>query len=472
MCYKISVICFLSFCLCLSAQNVKIDFSNNCGIAYPEVFGVAIKSPLEHVQSFDMLHEYGVKMIRATLPLDCILPEDITLDDYINNVNDVQNPENWPGWDVNSPGVGDFSYAIKEAKKRGMRTLLSISYCPDWLSYGHGGAKPFHRVPKDWNVYQDLYRKSYSRFAEYTDIVGISNEPNFMHIDGSPYTSMPMAYKDMYKYAAQAIRDVNNNVEICGPEIAYNWKGRNGVQPHPENLEFVSILVNSPDIPVNNINVISYHHYFGGVDINIIKKITDLPVYLTEWNASSGVARNTPPNMSGKESLAWVGNNLMILLKQGFRGSCMYTHYPQPLDSKVFGTYEWDVLNEKALPHLNMKSFALLSKSLKLGNGVSQLKKSEFADVSNTLAAVNSEGDCVIAVSNLTNEEKNVSIQLNGIPFKNKVTVFVYEASENEDVFMPVEQKRHRISNGKIDIRIHLPAQSIKGVLLTSKKVK
>lgn len=462
----ISVI-FLLCVFVICSQVVTVNFANKKAVGHPEVFGVVIKSDSSKIQSFDMLEDYGIKMIRATAPMNVILPETITESEYLSNQDDIQNPDNWPGWNIHSAGNGDFSWAIKPAKERGMKTLLSIGYYPDGLSWGSGGSKPFHRVPNNWEIHKDLYKRTYNRFKDYVDMVGISNEPNFMEIDGSPYANKSLAYKDMYRYAAEAIREVSPTVLIVGPEVAYKWESIQGVSEHPENLEFVSAIVNAIDIPDSNLNVISYHHYFEGVDASILDTLTNLPVFITEWNANSGVGTDTTFNMSGKESLAWVGNNLIELINSGANGSCMFMHYQRDRSSKRFGTFEWDAINNVAIPHLNMKSFALLSKSLKLGDGESEIFENRIDKVTNALGAKNIDNDYVIAISNLSAVNKNVTVKLENLPFSGVANLYIYEASENSDVFNPKTIRTDTVVNGKLTLTdIQTLSQSIIGILI------
>lgn len=448
----------------VKGQSVEVSFGQKKADGHPSVFGMVIKSPAAHVASYQMLKDYGVKFIRATAPLNLLPPDTISLADYINDVNDVQDPDNWPGWGVHSGGNGDFSWAVQLCKELGFETMLSISYVPEWLAWGAGGDKPFHRVPKDWEVNQDLYKKTFLRYRDYIDIVGISNEPNFMEIDGSPYVSKPDAYKDMFKYASAAIREVDSTVKIVGPEIAYSWNGASGVAEYPENLEFVSKLVNAPDIPVENLNAISYHHYYEGVNIGIMDTISQLPVYVTEWNAGSGVANNTDPNMSGKQALSWVGNNLIHLLNQGTAGSAFYTHYPRLLSINRSGTYEWDEVNQVAIPHLNMRSFALLSKSLNLGEGPSEVKQCRLNGVTNALGAVNSLGEYIVALPNLSSGSQTVDVALKQLPFDGEVDVYFYEASDTADVFTPYLYVQDTVANGNLSLQISLPSHALGGI--------
>ncbi len=460
----LTVIATITFFQQVVGQVATVDYAVVAGLSHPETFGVVIKSPQSEVQSFDLLVDHGVKMIRATAPLNVLLPAEITMEDYKANVDNVQNPDTWPGWNRLDGGHSDYSWAIHEAKSRGLKTLLSISYLPQWLSWGEGGPKPFHRVPKDWEIYQEIYKTVYQRFRNDVDMVGISNEPNFMGIDGSPYLSKYAAYKDMFRYAAAAIREVDKDVEILGPEVAYQWKGRNGVRPHPENMAFVRELVETEGVPGHLLNGITYHHYFDGVDVDIVRNLTTLPVYVTEWNASSGVGHNTPPNMSGLESLIWVGDNLIRLLRQGVNGSCMYTHYERPIDSDLFGTYAWDRDRSKAIPHLNMRAFRLLSKSLGLGEGKAQVAEVSGDGKMNLLAATNSQKEHILAFTNQSLGNNEVELVVRGLIGAKNVDIVYYEASAQNDATTPTRRERLAVNDDTITLKMTVSGKAIQGI--------
>ena len=77
------------------SNNIVINFANQIATGSPLVFGGAHAPNLDHQDAWDLIANAGVTMIRRDFFIENELPKDITLDDYINNKNNIQNPDNW-----------------------------------------------------------------------------------------------------------------------------------------------------------------------------------------------------------------------------------------------------------------------------------------------------------------------------------------------------------------------------------------
>ncbi len=407
------------------AQSVTVDYSQDVTTTYPEVYGVVIKSPEADVASLDMLQDHGIKFARVTATLYKTIPNS-SIADYNNNVNGIQDPDNWI-WGytaTGSSGGSDFTWALPLLKTRGIKTLLSISYTPNWLSHPTYDTK--EGVPTDWAIYKDIVGKIYKRFQANTDLVGIWNEPN-RHCDptGSPYSDSRYAYSAIYDRGADAVRSICSTVPIGGPETSHASRSQSPwLAPAP--VDFLQELVDNTNIPVSHINFITLHHYNTGLDVSAYKRVLDVPAYVTEWNARPNVSSNTDPRMAGKRSLAWAGFQLINIIKQGARGSAIYQHIPQ-VAPDIFATY-----TGADTPTLVMRTFKLFSQKARLGNGNARVKDTAYSDVTTATGALNALNEAVALISNDTDQSKTVSVTLNNLPFTGSVAVKVYKASQND----------------------------------------
>ena len=196
--------------------------------------------------------------------------------------------------------------------------------------------------------------------------------------------------------------------------------------------------------------------------------IDSMPLYVTEWNASSGVSGSTHGYHSGEKSLAWVGSALVQFLKEGIRGATIYMHYPKPIDGNTFGTYEWDEDNNEAMPHRNMRAFELLSKTLKLGDGLSRITRATSDGITNAAGAVNVEGEHIAVLTNLGGESKTVTTALRNLAISGSALVSVYRASKDDDPGVPVVSHVVGITDGRLDLTLEVPAYSVVGVVAVS----
>ncbi len=412
--------------------RAEVDFANPpLGAGYPDQFGVVVKAPRAHTAAWDMIEEHGVTLVRVTSPLDRIVP-DSTVENYLGNTNNIQDPDTWNWADAGLSGGDDFSWAIALAKVRGIRVYQSISYVPAWLS--HSGTT--RGVPKNWEVWRDIVGKIAARFHGQADRVGIWNEPDhtsFIDLTGSPYTNRQSAYLEIAANGFEAVRAAGQSAPLGGPDLANSsldwWLGDLLDDPRAGPL----------------LGFATYHQYTtnpGSVFNNWVDEAAShgragLPICLTEWNGHSGVSGATQSYMSGVQSLALVGFRLIHHFLQGIHGAALYMMVDRDLDAKTFGLYQWNG-DGTVTPHPNMRAFRLLSRQAGLGDGPSQAFAAITEGLSNAGGAINAAGDRAMFASNNSAEPRTARLGLANIARQGALVVEIFAASGSDDASTPV----------------------------------
>lgn len=433
-----------------------VDFNDVVHIGKPEVFGAVVKIPREQAPALDLLERYGIRMMRVTVPLNAVVPEGLSIEQFSSL------SENSRQGAFKKDVANDYSWALPWAKDHNITTFLSISYTPSWLAWSTAArkGKEHFAIPRDWGAYEKLVSTAYSMYGHQSDIIGVWVEPNFLILDKSPYSSRPEAYSDIALHSISAIRRIDPSAYIVGPNVAYSWRGRNGVHEHPEALDFVKEM-QSKGV---NFDGLSLHYYGGIADISKFRDISQLPIYVSEWNASSGVARYKNTIMTGKENLAWVGKNLLALINQGVAGSSIYAHVSGGNDSQVFGTFRWDAQRRVATPTLSLRPFGVLSRSLGLGDGDFKVVRSSAAggDVA-VVGAVNSKNHRVVALSNDKPYPQKILIEKIGMGSSRGIDIFL--ADENNEGLTQLPD-RLNLKQESSNVSLTLPPFSLTGILL------
>lgn len=398
-----------------NAVSVTVDFNREVNTCGNMLFGACQSPSLPHAEKvLPMLVDAGFNCIRCDMWLEKVLPANITLDDYRQNKNDVQNPDTW--------NYADLELMVR-ARKSGMKVMLIISYCPSWLSYNG----KINGVPRDLDVYADIVRKVYERYYRYVDWIEIYNEPGyFLTVEGSPYTSRGKALADIYAICVEVVRAITPDMPMGGTSVVL-W-GDGGVGGET-NRDFFS----DKRITHGNFNFYS-HHVYGDYGIPTEKETVSrvkqelskfgyghLPVYFTEWSTSISSAADSV-TYTGSRSHLFVGNCLVNWMRDGLQGAMHWNYMqafaeggePEPgIATDAHGMYVWNVKTQtpRLLPKANV--FTMLSKSLGLGEGENKIVRSSTDNtqgVLNAVAAVNAGGDkCVILVNN---GQKPVSVSL------------------------------------------------------------
>lgn len=451
--------------------GLNINFSKQIATGSPLVFGGASNPNVLDQDAWDLLASVGITSIRRDFWMETEVPKNITLADYKANKNNVQDPKNW-NWSSGWNNIDIVNKSFQNAQKRGMKTIAILTYAPAWLTYS--GSE--HGVPKDWDVYRDLVKKLYKIHRPYIDMMEVWNEPtytNFLVLTGSPYKTRGDAYKDLYINATRAIREVDTEIND-GKQMPII-----GVVGHtPMDTSVLESMVSSPQKnPL--VSAVSYHNYHIEEPSNmyykeVLKKAgkENIPIYLTEWNLSPDESKVNPYHTSNL-AIAYTGKKLIGFLNEGLAGA-NYFAMNQNDPSKVrnfqsaFGFYRKDT-NGKSYLLPQGRTWQVLSKSLGLGAGQSQIFDTSEPPPLAMTAFINNAGQRGIALANDTNTESYIAVSLQMLGTTNWDTIKVYAASATQDGKIPCTLDLIG-SLADQSLWITLPPQSVVGLTISTPK--
>ena len=462
-------------------SGITVDYNKQISIGSPLVFGGVHSPNLEHQDAWNKLQEVGVTLIRRDFFIEYEVPRNITLDDYKNNVNDVQNPEKWKLNSKDWTNVSITNQIYSNAKKSGMKVMGILSYAPTWLTYSGTN----HGVPKDWEVYEDIVKKSYEIHRDQLDFVEIWNEPtypSFLDLTNSGMTREE-AYRNIFFHAVKAIREVDlskndgKRISIGGP-----------AGHDPTSIEVLERILQE-DYLKNNLDFVSYHNYdhlpepSWNVYRDTLKKYQkdNIPLFLTEWN-SKGKNSLEIAQRNTNLAIPYTGIKFISFIQMGLQATTYYSMQPlnrtnSQYDDNTMGFYLWK--NGKAVLLPQAKTFRLLSKSLALGKGESRIYESTgstpntllpfLTDELSSVGFESTDGIKGMAVVNDQVQDKYVAVTLNGInPGKfSKVKIDMYVASSDYDGGQVISSEIYPTKNSEVKLELLLPSQSVIGLLLS-----
>lgn len=360
-------------------------------------------------QGWDELEKVGIKAVRVPLFLEHLFPEETTLASFKNNEGNIQDSSNW-----NQKLIKQQTDILREAKKRGMTTLGVMDYSPAWLNIN----KQPHGVPADWATYEQIVTRLYAINRDYLDYIAIWNEPDFnffLNTKNTPYTPVS-AYTSIFLHAQYSIKQYDQtmadgkSVRIGGPALS-----------KVENAEFLDKILQSEDLR-KSLDFVSIHNYSNHQQLEtsnihaILKKhlMSDLPLFLTEWNYTSDESYYGP-EMISDEGSTYVANQFIQMINQDITANFFFALQPLSFGQKGFGHgslafFESDTTAMKLLP--KAQTWNLFSKLLALGDGPFSVASTLPPDRIKTIAAVNSNGENVAAFSNDTSEPHLVSLNV------------------------------------------------------------
>ncbi|MDQ6420505.1 CBM35 domain-containing protein [Paenibacillus sp. LHD-117] len=441
--------------------TATIDYSSSTGTGYPDVIGGTHFPTRTHTDAWNKLDDTGLVFMRADLRLQDILPANITLNDYKNNVNQVQDPANWnftryEGW-------------TSLAKSKGFKTMGMIFELPKWLSWSGTEAG----VPKDWDVYEDIVAKVYDRLKNNLDMMEFLNEPHgYIVLTGSPYATKEEAAVDQYYHSAKAIRSISAIIPIGGPGED-TWGGDFGT---------IGRLLRDSRITSNDLNFISVHDYeYGGFDrIDELRRFIaaqgrdrTIPIFMNEWNKTPNNA-SAPPEVAGREGISYHGQKLMKLMRDGVAGGAYYTLYPTNVVNDDYwawtevghGAYSWNSTTNTATMQPFNRTWRLYSTAMGLGAGNYGLRSTTYTSVSQAQGIVNHAGQPVALAVNHSGTTGSITLNLTNLPVSGNVTVEVYTASETNDASAPSQTLTRTVASGALSETLALPAYSTVGLIV------
>lgn len=401
----------------LSATNagngtVTVDFNTTTVTGSPYAFG-GTGFPLEAQQNdmYPKLLDTGITSIRGDYNLEEIIPSQLcaSADDYKNNLNNIQEPTNW-----------NYShlYWIDAAKKNSLRTMMLVDYCPPWLSCS--GTE--YGVPSDWNTWEDIVRKVYTRYRSRTDWIEIWNEPDWESFDitGSPYTTREDAMVDLWYHTENAIRLVNTNAITGG--FALGWKDL----PVLEHILSKAIAKYGTGWVNRNLNFISWHEYSanpGATDPGSVRGNLagwglnpDIPVFVDEWTRLKWDPVEEQPQ--GVEEIGFVGRALANFVESGVSANINSLYPYNDLTTTNIRNNSFYVVNpDGRTGNLMLRTypFHVLSNELGLGKGYYAVKQISDEQVIGACAAVNSAGQKVVFIANYYDHPNTTTITLQGL---------------------------------------------------------
>jgi hypothetical protein len=400
-------------------QTLTVDFSISTGIGHAFVFGE--QGAPSDANSVASVIKQGFVFKRANLMVNNIVPPS-TIDDYRNNVNNIQDPNTW--W------ISTVSTGLNAYGNAGSKVLIGYSYIPSWLSWNPNNQRG---VPKDWAIYEDIISKIATYMKARSFIVGVEvwNEPtgDFLDITGSPYTTRLAAYKDIYYHTAKAIRSVDANIPIGGPTAgdSKQWC-----------RDWADSLLSDSRIAAN-VNFLTYHLYDWGkstdaTDIPLWKAVgakhgkPNIPVYLDEWNYSYGVSGQpfSPMNNSAPEAISYWGRRLTDFYVNHLDGSTVFTMGVLPATGGMGG------INKDGTFTPKIRALYLMSKVLGLGKSDGALKQTTWTpsqNITNAGAALNVNNQKVIWMTNDTADSSSVTMVVKGLSPNIQYAASVWEAS-------------------------------------------
>lgn len=445
---------------------VTLNFSKTNKIGSPLIFGGSDAPTSSQQDVWDLLADSGVTSIRKDFFPENALPSKISIEDYKNNVNDIQEPKNW-NWNE----ISKINEMYSNAKQRGLTTFGIVSYAPHWLTY----TRTFYGVPKDWEVYKDIIKKMYTIYRENLDYVEIWNEPDhefFLVTENSGMTKQE-AYKMIYKTASEAIREVDiekndgKYVKIGGP-----------VESNPRVSDLLAVIATDNSIRYKP-DFLSFHTYdsfeesldkYESIKKNYLNPTT--PIFITEWNMHS-IFFETKEYKAGDKAILYTADRFLNYFSNDIKGANYFSMKPINIDTgageNTMGFYK--IIDGKIQLLPQAKTWRLLSKQLKLGEGESKIYNPK--NVPNNIKMLgfkNINGQYVIVVINDSKSSQVLKLILNETQIKNFAKTQIFHASATNDATMPIYEGLVKKHKKEVHFSFLVPEESVVGLLFTDEK--
>ena len=438
--------------------NLIVNYANQIAMGSPLIFGGTQCPRPDHTDAWDKEAEVGVTMLRQDWFLNDYVP-DSTVEDYKNNVNNIQDPSTWSIWDVQ--WIAD---KFINAQSRGMKLMAIVDYAPHWLTYS--GTQ--HGIPKDWWVWEDIVKKAYLHFRNQYgiefDYIEVWNEPSaqFLDVTNSGMTRAE-AYKAIYYHTWQAIQEVDPHIPIGGP-----------ADYAPYETEVLEAMLQDGNIN-NKIDFVSYHYYDDTAEwmvgddpperfiADLLQAYgrEDIPVMLSEYNGSCcGTGRVN----SVDESISYIGDKFVWLLKRGFLAA---NYFSLTAYCGAHGVCYYDCMNGQAQLKPQAKTWRLASKNLGLGDGPSKVMETTHSNSISAVGAINVSNQYVVLIANDRSGTKIVRVTLQNLGLSGQVEVEAYLASSANDATQPVISDIRTVQDGTLSLAIDMPAWSVVGIKLS-----
>lgn len=447
---------------------VDVDFSQQIANGSPLVFGGSHAPEQNESATWDAIARTGVTSVRVDILMEMQFPSEMTLEDYLANKNNIQDPWKW-----NRTHTEERRATMERAKKRGLKVIGIMDYAPPWLT--HSGTP--YGVPKDMEAYRDMVQRTYRYYRPYLDYVEIWNEPNlpeekmFLDVTNSGLSKI-QAYEQIFTVASSAIRSVDNQINdgkkvMIGAPTSFS----------PMDPSFLEPILSSTDA-AKLVNFVSYHQYEKRPIIRNTKYTSVLskygkentPIFITEWNYSWR-EEEMATIASSSAGIPYTSNMLINYMKDGITGA-NYHALTALEEEKRFALsthHAFFTESETGVQLLPLaQSWQLLSKTLSLGAGTSRIYGGTSAEPYLTaMGFYNIRKQRGVAVVNLSTAERLVQINMNNVPgWEMWRRAYVYQASMNSDAKTVVHKEIVRSNNGTMTLKLYLPPESTTGILM------
>lgn len=445
--------------------TITFDFGITVRRGSPYVFG-GVEYPMKAQQDdfYPKLKDAGVTFLRSDFYFQEIIPESIcpTVDDYKNNVNDIQNPDKWHY---------DHLFWIDSSRKYGFKTLIDTTYTPTWLSC----SGTYQGVPKDWGVWEDIVRKVYTRYKTRVDWVENWNEVEYWgDLTGSPYSNKEDFMVDQFYHTVKAIRDAGGSVPTGGFAFAYDETGMFG--------DILKKLVDKYglDWTERNFNFYSVHHYgdnpgdinwpdiwgaFRGAGLN-----PDRAVFVDEWNYTTDWGRR-PGELFNAKAIGYVGRSLASFINHGVNAAYFSMNPSQflfPDGSITMLSFYTVGSNNITAPLPQSYPFKILSNRLGLGKGPYLVKAVSNQTVFNGCCAVNAAGQKVAFIVNYSDSPNTVEITFKGLAGR-QIAITDYYGNTWDPSIPAYQVTMRNIKDGTAHHTINMPANTCVGLVIVEK---
>jgi hypothetical protein len=378
-----------------------------------------------------------------------------TVTDYLNNVNNVQDPSTW-NWNPSGNTETIRESDVDAFNAAGIDVFSIIAVTPSWL----GITTNYGSMPSNWTVFQDIVKKIYAHYHNKVKYFEIFNEPEIeLDLTGSSYSSVEAAYLDLYKHSIDAIKTVNSNpTDVGGPTVAYT-----------SNTNYLNDILSSSGY--NDMGFASWHNYGNSstYDTGIYnwKSVAssngrpELPMYVTEYNTGAGDSANT-------DEISWTAGRMSVLMDAGAAGAYVYGTDDRASGYNSSVRHDWYVIDQSGSLTPRMSTFRLLSKDLSLGTGTNQMKLTTSNGLTWASAALNSNGNPVVWAVNDSTSSVTTSVELDNTALTGPTTLTHYVASPSNDASSAALTETKTAIDGRLTTSITVPAKSVYGIIVGS----
>jgi hypothetical protein len=246
----------------------------------------------------------------------------------------------------------------------------------------------------------------------------------------------------------------------------------------PQNTEIIDYLLSKPISKyIDGISVHSYNkdEPSWAKFLAVMKKYgkEKLPIYVTEWNKTAEYNKGNE-FLTTNSAISYTGKKLIQFLKYGIAGANYYstTNFVPNSQSKyenIFGFYKRINNQSQLLPQ--GKTWQLLSQTLALGKGASQIYDTSQSDKMEAMGFVNLNTDSGLVISNESKNNVTTSITLQNINIHKHSTAKLYIASGSQDpkTSYCTQDVAADLSNPSFSINI--PSQSVVGITFDPPKL-